>query len=167
MEQSKVPEDLKKLQAKALRENLTSGNALRGQFLYYCSKIEVWMSKLLHDLKISKKGETFVGQKFSRISNVVKQNPNVFSDAQQLENLLKELESYSQIRTIMAHASLEISSKNDGSVVYLFTMPAYNKFGKELQSTAIEHDNFTAIVFGLASLSNQIRQQKLKATPAD
>jgi len=84
-----------------------------------------------------------------------------FHDGVRLKSLLKEFKTYTDMRTTMAHAHLTIGSNKDGSIVYLFTMPAYNELGHELKSTALEHQSFRRINSDLASLSNQIKQQKV------
>ncbi len=161
MEQVSLSKELKKRHRQEIKENLSSGNGLRGEFLHHCSKIEFWLCNSLHQLKLAKKENLFVGRKLSIMIDAVKKTPDMFKNNLEVEALLEQFKAYAQIRTTMAHAHLEISSKGNSKIVYLFTMPKYNKEGRELTAMAVEHQAFITINSDLARLANQIKQQEL------
>jgi hypothetical protein len=149
-----------------------AGHLFRSKLIDRLALVERWAVGIFHEAAIMPcDGKTagqlhLLGQKLAKLKELASTDPPLFKTPKRVIDLLAELERYADLRSTLAHATLSISERQDGSLLFTFDPTGPSPSDSWIKRVSLRADELVRLNQEASRLANDLTQQKLRARPS-
>lgn len=126
-----------------------------GSYLHHCARVEEWSAAILKEASITKKMPHLFGQKLKAVADLAEKQPEKFTRAKRVTELMQKFALHAKLRSNLAHA-IQTTAANE-TTNYLLVR---NSGTGERQW--FTHDEMKSQLSDLKKLVKEILDQKLR-----